>query len=88
MGLLQARARVRTKTALAPAAINTSAQAETVAPVVKTSSTSRIVRPATIRGWGTSKAPATVSRRPFHIQTRAIFFRGRDSQQTYFVQRY
>ena len=60
-----ALAKVKTYMLFAPAASSTSAQAETVAPVVNTSSTSRIFSPATSLGWTTSNAPATVSRRPF-----------------------
>src|ERR1044072_164009 len=75
---VQALARVRTNTLLAPAEINISAQADTVAPVVNTSSTSRISSPATSLGWVTTNAPATVSRRPFTSRP-ARYFSGEET---------
>jgi len=52
-------ARVSTSTSLAPAASNTLEHSRTVAPVVKTSSMTRILFSATASGFLTSKAPRT-----------------------------
>ena len=63
MGDQSTRATVKSRTSAAPAARSARAQARAVAPVVKTSSTSTITRPATRDRWRTAKAPVTFARR-------------------------
>ncbi len=77
-----ARATVATRTEAAPAFFNTRLQARAVAPVVYTSSTSRICRPRTAPGRGEKKAPRRFCRRWWGRQARLTHRNAYPFQQT------
>ena len=64
---------VRTNTLLAPAATRASAQAETVAPVVKTSSTSRIFSSAIKPGMTALQRLRHCVAPAFGVESRLVF---------------